>query len=187
MPVLGDFLTLVQLAINIGDTTPVPSYSGSLAYSTAINEIVYWDGAAWQHPPGNDYILLQISSSASTLTIGMPVYINQSSNTVDKAVADNSVTNGNYVLGLVLNNTVSVGNVASILAEGKITAPTASWDSITGQSGGLTPGAFYYLSDVTNGGLSTAIPTTSRHWIVRVGQAFTSTMMFVKISPFIQL
>jgi hypothetical protein len=171
MPVLGDFLTLVQLAINIGDTTPVPSYSGSLAYSTAINEIVYWDGAAWQHPPGNDYILLQISSSASTLTIGMPVYI----------------TNGNYVLGLVLNNTVSVGNVASILAEGKITAPTASWDSITGQSGGLTPGAFYYLSDVTNGGLSTAIPTTSRHWIVRVGQAFTSTMMFVKISPFIQL
>jgi hypothetical protein len=54
---------------------------------------------------------------------------------------------------------------------------TAIWDAVTAQSGGLTPGARYYLSQVTPGHLTTVKPGSGE--IVQIGTAISTTAMLV--------
>lgn len=57
---------------------------------------------------------------------------------------------------------------------------TAEWDVITGQSGGLTEGAQYYLSAAAAGKLVTTIATTP-NYVTPIGRALSSTAMLVQI------
>jgi hypothetical protein len=54
------------------------------------------------------------------------------------------------VLGLVIDAAIAVSATGRVQTAGLVTFTTAQWDSITGQTGGLTPGTLYYL-DVTAG------------------------------------
>lgn len=46
---------------------------------------------------------------------------------------------------------------------------------------GLTTGATYYLSPITSGGMTTTVPTTAGHYIIKLGIALSTTSFFFKI------
>lgn len=73
-----------------------------------------------------------------------------------------------------------------IITEGPLTLTTGEWDDRTGQSGGLTPSAKYWLSILT-GKLSTAAPIALTQFVVPIGHALTSTTLLVALGPMIQL
>lgn len=44
---------------------------------------------------------------------------------------------------------------------------------------GLDPAKEYFLSDTIAGGISTTIPTTSGHFVLKIGQPYSATKMLV--------
>lgn len=70
--------------------------------------------------------------------------------------------------------------VAQVL--GVLTLTTAEWDAVTGQVGGLTPNASYYLSTVT-GRITTVAPVNPGEFVVEIGRAVTSTIMLIQTEP----
>ena len=89
------------------------------------------------------------------------------------------------VLGLVPAN-VTNGSTTSVVTSGELTTgATSDWDTVTGQSGGLTPNAIYYLSGTTNGKITTTAPTTG--FICPIGYAESTTNMQVRIGNTVQL
>lgn len=115
----------------------------------------------------------------SAIVIGTPVYIN-GADTVAKALADAIGTSN--VLGLVVDVTVAASDPARILTDGRLAATTAQWDVVTGDSGGLTAGAVYYLDPTTAGNLTTTAPTTDTEVVVRVGKALSTTVFEISIN-----
>lgn len=87
------------------------------------------------------------------------------------------------VIGLVGADQISPGASGTIVSFGILTATTAQWNTMTGQAGGLTPGAVYYLSDIGPALLRTQPPLSTGDFLVRIGQALTATQMFVSIQP----
>ena len=65
------------------------------------------------------------------------------------------------------------------MPEGQITK--SDWTSVTG-SATLTPGAVYFLSVSTAGGLTTAPPYELGETVVRVGRALSTTTLDIEIS-----
>jgi hypothetical protein len=66
-----------------------------------------------------------------------------------------------------------------------MSASTAQWDVVTGQTGGLTPGAMYFLSNSTDGALTTTAPSTG--YICPIGRALSTTKMALRFDPTVQL
>jgi hypothetical protein len=56
-----------------------------------------------------------------------------------------------------------------------VTATTGQWDAVTGGSGGLTPGVYYYVSAATAGLLTTTAPTTTGEVVKQAIWAISST------------
>lgn len=124
------------------------------------------------------------NNNAGTITIGQPVY-SVSGTAVDLAQADAQSTI--RVAGLVVDVSVSASAAAEILADGILTASTAQWDAVTGQSGGLTPGANYFLDASTAGKLTPTAPTTPGEFVLRVGHALSATEFEVEVQQPIKL
>lgn len=59
---------------------------------------------------------------------------------------------------------------------GPVELPTAEWDAVTGQTGGLTAGSRYFLGN-TAGHLSTSAGDTG----VQIGMAVSATLLIVQI------
>lgn len=72
----------------------------------------------------------------------------------------------------------------TVQEDGVVTLTTAEWDSVTGGSGGLTPGARYYLD--TAGKITTTAPTAPGTFVTPIGRAITSTILALRITPYIQ-
>lgn len=66
---------------------------------------------------------------------------------------------------------------------GPVTLTAAQWDAIAGTTGGLTPGAYYYLSAATAGLLTDTPPSTEGQFVTPVGLALDATTLLVQISP----
>jgi hypothetical protein len=124
------------------------------------------------------------NNNASPIVIGAPVYTDVA-NGVDLARADASGTV--EVLGLVQE--VSIGAAASgfIQTDGILSATTTQWDAVAGTTGGLTPGAVYYLSEVTAGLLTETAPTSVSEFVLRVGKAISTTELEISILQPIKL
>jgi hypothetical protein len=89
------------------------------------------------------------------------------------------------VMGLSIVDANS-GDDVQIQLDGLMTLPTASWDAVTGQTGGLTAGGIYYLD--TFYGCLTLIPVTvGGNYSVRVGRATSADTMLVDIEPPIKI
>lgn len=88
-------------------------------------------------------------------------------------------------IGLVLPTTIANAAAGTIRTSGKFTATTAQWDAQTGQTGGLTVGSDYFLSDVTAGKLTTTAPSSG--FVVLVGVGLSATELLLEIQPPIQL
>lgn len=98
------------------------------------------------------------NDNAGSIVIGTPVYV-KSNGRVDKARANAIGTC--TTLGFVRDTSISAAASGNIQFHGIITATTGQWDAVTGGSGGLTPGSYYYVSSATAGLLTTTAPTTT--------------------------
>lgn len=122
------------------------------------------------------------NANASTMPPGTPAYCSASGQ-INLAKGDNAATAecvGLLPAALLTNQLGIVQDVDSITL-----ATTGLWDAITGDSGGLTPGTRYYVSQTTAGKLvkGTAIASTAGLFGTSVGIALTPLTMQLKIQP----
>lgn len=122
------------------------------------------------------------NGEASAIAVGKAVYIS-SGDTVKLANANAAATKN--VVGLVFDTSINSAASGSVAVAGSVVATTTQWDAVTGQSGGLTPGAKYYLSNATAGNLTTTAPTTG--FVAPIGLALSTTKMVMNIGPTVKL
>ena len=116
------------------------------------------------------------NGEVSAIAIGRAVY----SSAADQVKLANANALGTKdVVGLVGAVSIASSAAGSIVADGFMAATTAQWDAVTGQSGGLTFGARYYLSNATAGGLTTTQPSSG--YVAPVGIAMSTTKMRINI------
>ncbi len=118
------------------------------------------------------------NANAGSIAIGQPVYAKTTADQVDLARANASGTKN--VLGLVADTTIASSAAGVIQTDGVLTATTGQWDTVTGQTGGLTIGSEYWLSGAAAGGLTSSVPG-SGNYLVRVGTAVSTTEMEISI------
>lgn len=104
-----------------------------------------------------------------------PVYISSSAH-VKPAQANAPATH--KVIGLAFENIGASAN-GSIQTDGQVTGTTAEWDAVTGQTGGLTPGATYFLDEAAPGKLRATPPTTGS--LVVIGDALSETALDLNV------
>lgn len=126
----------------------------------------------------------RLNNSGGALVKGTPVYV-PTAGEVDKAKADAASTKD--VFGLVADTSIADTASGGIQTDGVLSATTAEWDAVTGQTGGLTPGAIYFLSATTAGMLTTTAPTTDGHFVCRVGLALSTTELEITFHAPIKL
>jgi hypothetical protein len=119
------------------------------------------------------------NGETGAITVGTVVYIS-AADTVEKAMADASATAA--VFGVVYAPSITAGASGSIATDGPVTATTAQWDALTGDTGGLVAGANYYLSEATAGGLTKTAPSASGEFVTRVGKAVSTTVLELNIA-----
>lgn len=73
----------------------------------------------------------------------------------------------------------AVNDPAYLRYSGPVTLGTALWDAIAGTEGGLTTNAFYYLSSVSAGFLTSTAPSTTGTFVTGVGIAISSETLLV--------
>ena len=136
-----------------------------------------------QGPPGSSEATLKVYQNAfmGSLMRGMPVAIHNQTFVKPADATDSALK---YTVGLVFDEAVLVSAPATVVVSGPLVATTAEWDFVTGQSGGLTPGAPYFLSNVA-GRMLTVAPVSGYNQ--KLGVALTSTEFLVRIEPPIQL
>jgi hypothetical protein len=124
------------------------------------------------------YVVGMTNGNAGSIVRGAPVYVS-GADEVDLAKADASGTR--RVLGLVADASIAASAVGNVQSDGVVTATTAEWDAVTGQTGGLTPGALYYLSADTEGELTTTPPSGAGEYIHVIGHALSTTELDLQI------
>lgn len=122
------------------------------------------------------------NGEASAIVIGTPVYIS-GADTVRKALANAQGTKD--VVGFVTDITVASAGNANVQMCGPLTATTGQWDAVTGQTGGLTIGATYFLDNTTAGRLTTTVPASG--YVCPVGKAVSTTKLLINLGTTIQL
>lgn len=121
------------------------------------------------------------NNDGGTVVAGSLVYPD-TSGTVKRAKADADATS--EPIGIVSAD-VANGAAANVITSGDVTLTAAQWDAVTGQTGGLTSGATYFLSNVNVGQLTTTVPSSG--YIMAVGRATSSTVLLLAIKMRIEL
>lgn len=119
----------------------------------------------------------------TALIKAQPVYASSGTN-VDKAQADAQSTI--RVSGLAAE-AIAMSTTGDILYDGIMVATTGEWDAVTGETGGLTPGANYFLDASTAGMLTQTPPSSTGEFVVRVGHALSATEFEIEIQQPIKL
>lgn len=157
--------------INVDLTSGVAS--AGTYYSVTVDTYGRVTGGSTSPLASAEYSASQLTNaSGSTVAIGRAVYAS-ASGSFNLARADAVGTR--KITGLVAAVSIANGAQGQVATAGTITATTGQWDAVTGQSGGLTTDAYYYLSNSTAGNLTTTAPSTG--WLVRVGKALSTTQM----------
>ncbi|MEX0827566.1 MAG: hypothetical protein WD005_01300 [Haliea sp.] len=107
-----------------------------------------------------------------------PVYQTAVADEVAKAQA-NAIGTARVIALLV--EAIADGASGSALSDGRVSASTAEWDAVTGQTGGLTAGSKYYLDPATAGKLTVTPPSADGHVVAPVGTAKSTTEFEVSI------
>ena len=117
-----------------------------------------------------------INGEASQVYPGTPVTI-VSALTVKRSSSANAGLTG--AGGIVWSgNGPTLGML--MRAGGALELPTATWDLVTGDVGGLIPGVLYYLG-TTPGTLATAPPTQGGSFVTVIGRALSPTALLIEI------
>lgn len=127
---------------------------------------------------------IMTNGSASSVVIGTPVYV-ATADTFNLAQASASGTTDTFAL--VSAASIAAAASGAVQTDGFFTATTTQWDVITGQTGGLTPGAAYFLSAATAGRLTITAPTAVGQFVGYVGRAISSTVFEISLDRAIAL
>ena len=119
------------------------------------------------------------NSEATALAIGMPVY-SFATGAVKKALANAFATSG--VAGLMFDVSTAAAGTGQMATSGDLSATTAQWDAVTGQTGGLTFNSVYFLDPTTSGKITVTPPTTVGQNLVRIGRAISTTTLSIDIN-----
>lgn len=122
------------------------------------------------------------NGEVSAIAIGRAVYV---SGAGQVKLANANAAGTTNVVALVAATSISSSASGNLAVSGVLTATTTQWDAVTGQSGGLTFGATYFLSNTTAGALTTTAPTSGH--IVPVGVAIGTTKLRLGFGPVIAL
>lgn len=122
------------------------------------------------------------NGEAGAIVIGRVVYC---SGVDTMRLANANAAGTKDVIGIVTSTSISSGASGSFACEGIITATTTQWDVVTGQSGGLTTGAKYYLSNTTAGAMTTTAPSSG--YVCLVGIALSTTKFRILIGTSVGL
>ena len=113
-----------------------------------------------------------------SVDVGQPVRpTGQNPNNV--LYSDASAADTAFVMGLAASASEKLGyrgGHVDVQFAGPLTLTPAQWDRVTGEEGGLTPGALYYLSNTA--GMIAQAPGDN---IVQVGRAMSETTMLIQI------
>jgi len=124
------------------------------------------------------------NNNASAIVIGQPVYVD-GGGTVDLAQANALLTS--RVLGLVADSSIAAASPGAILTDGILEATTGEWDTVTGETGGLSAGNLYFLDPTTAGMLTQTAPTSSGEFVAEVGLALSTTELEISIRRTVRL
>lgn len=157
---------------------------------TARRPLVLINGIQYQLPPGDTLNAVALSlgvdlvnESAQNLPKCTPVCPGSGAGAGGFQPARANAIGTSRVIGLIAADQIGPGAAGAILNFGLLSATSAQWNATTGQSNGLTPGAVYYLADLTTFRLTTNPPTDTGDFLVKIGQALTQTAMFVCVEP----
>ena len=129
-------------------------------------------------------VLLLNNAGVSAAPICSPVYVS-GSGAFQLARANAGATEA--VIGFVKDASIAPASNGAIQTDGLFTATTGEWDTVTGQTGGLTPGSRYFLSSATAGRITTTAPTASGSYVRPLGRAISETALEITIQPSILL
>ncbi len=147
-----------------------------------IEQLQAGDTIAVTVPP---YITAPLTNgNAGAITVGQAVYAS-APDTVDLARADNAATK--QVIGIVFDATIAPAALGNIALTGIVTASTAAWDALTGDTGGLVVGARYFLDPGTDGSITQTAPSVAGQYIKQVGVGISTTELDVSIQDDILL
>lgn len=100
----------------------------------------------------------------------------------DLAVVTECPTDGSPCVGLAAEAIPVVAGVQGrVQTAGIITATTTEWDAVTGQSGGLTKEANYFVSQIVDGRITPNGPVVPGQFQIIVGIALNSTTLLIQI------
>ena len=116
-----------------------------------------------------------------TLTICQVVY----STDFGVAIAKADDFSTAFANAFFIDENVLAGDNGNIRTHGILNATQSQWAAVTGEPGGLTSGARYYLSETTAGHMTKVPPTSG--FVVFLGTAADHNSFIVRISPPIQL
>lgn len=124
------------------------------------------------------------NANGGTVAAGSPVY-SAGAGTFDKAKAD-SLSTSALIIGLLQADTATTAS-GDVQDTSGLTLTTGQWDARTGQTGGLTPDAAYYVDPTTAGKLTSVAPTTVGQVVAPIGVALSTTIMLVRIGQSVLL
>jgi len=127
--------------------------------------------------------LTKDNNSGGALAIGTPVYFTGTDAEPAQANAQGTIRVGGFVADVSIADTAS----GLILVDGKLTATTGQWDAVTGETGGLTPGADYFLDAATAGMMTQTAPSANPNFVVRLGHALSATEFEIEVQQPIKL
>lgn len=104
---------------------------------------------------------------------------------VGEAQAD-SLANAK-VIALTTETIADSGGTGVAQTDGRITLTTGEWDAVTGQVGGLTFGAKYYLDPASPGMMTTTPPSVDGQVLAPLGSAKSTTLFEITIGTRIVL
>ncbi len=122
------------------------------------------------------------NETGNTINIASPVYVSSDNAIMAQADTQNTVR----VAGLA-ESTTNNGDPIEVISDGVFVATTGEWDTVTGDSGGLTPGSDYWLSAATAGKLTTTAPDSTGNFVQRVGHALSATELEIEVGQPIKL
>jgi len=168
-------LTITNPAGVAGNPT-IDLTSGIVTASTYTSVTVdtYGRVTAGTNPAVTQSGVMLTNSTGSTIAKLKALY---KTATADQIALANASASGTMRFIGFASASINTASTGLVLTNGTAVGLTTDWDAVTGQSGGLTPGAVYFVSTVTAGNITSTAPTTG--WLVRVGVAVSTTQMLI--------
>lgn len=153
-----------HLTMEVGSLVVAPSAAGQQGSS----------GSGGSSSSSSSEIVSLLNADTVSLHFGCPIY--SSGTGYAKAAAGNFV--GRRVSGLCADDTLLPGGSGNFVVEGSLVGTSAQWQTVTGNSGGLAVGSWYYLDLNVPGRLTLTLDRANApvlSYQVPVGYALSST------------